>query len=388
MDAPEDKEVSAQKAGNGKTIGFVGMNNVLVPFASRLQQKGIRTVIWNGHLHDRLVPGITQIRKAYGFFGLARLTHAYAPDISLPYYFSGLSADIAHEDPDALIVMDHIRLWFWQALRAKRRNPRMRLYLYTETKRAPANMLSRMVFPLFIRMLQRNAHLLERVFVYTEEGKSFMGRFVPQSLIQLMPVPIDENLFYAGPAARIDRAEAPATLHLLMNARYAAFKNHRDLMHALALLPTELLSAISVTCIGNDGGMKGTIEALVQELRLSSIVTFTEPVAYDGMRAVYVAHDALVLPSYNEAIGMVVPEAMACGLATITSDTVGANVYVKEGETGYIFPTGNIAALAETIRKMIEQGVAQHMGIAAARRMCEEFATDSLTTRFAEAIGA
>jgi glycosyltransferase involved in cell wall biosynthesis len=62
----------------------------------------------------------------------------------------------------------------------------------------------------------------------------------------------------------------------------------------------------------------------------------------------YAAADCLVLPSdYGETWGLVVNEAMACGLPAIVSDRVGCGPdLIEEGKTGAIFPFGDIDALA------------------------------------------
>ena len=65
----------------------------------------------------------------------------------------------------------------------------------------------------------------------------------------------------------------------------------------------------------------------------------------------YTAADALVLPSDGgETWGLVVNEAMSCGLPAILSDRVGSGPdLVKHGKTGAIFPLGDIRALAEVM---------------------------------------
>ena len=61
----------------------------------------------------------------------------------------------------------------------------------------------------------------------------------------------------------------------------------------------------------------------------------------------YAAADCLVLPSdFGETWGLVVNEAMACGLPAIVSDQVGCGPdLVTENETGWVFPMGDVAAL-------------------------------------------
>ena len=79
----------------------------------------------------------------------------------------------------------------------------------------------------------------------------------------------------------------------------------------------------------------------------------------------YAATDCLVLPSDSgETWGLVVNEAMACGLPAIVSDRVGCREdLIVEGITGHSFPFGDIPALAGRMREMASNaGVAKHMG--------------------------
>jgi glycosyltransferase involved in cell wall biosynthesis len=60
--------------------------------------------------------------------------------------------------------------------------------------------------------------------------------------------------------------------------------------------------------------------------------------------------DALVLPSAQDGFGLVVLEAMACGLPVIVSDRVGAADCVEEGRNGFVFPFGEDDALEDRLR--------------------------------------
>ncbi len=68
----------------------------------------------------------------------------------------------------------------------------------------------------------------------------------------------------------------------------------------------------------------------------------------------YAAGDCLVLPSdYGETWGLVVNEAMVCGLPAIVSDRVGCGPdLVEPGVTGAVFPFGDIPALAKQLCDM------------------------------------
>ena len=73
------------------------------------------------------------------------------------------------------------------------------------------------------------------------------------------------------------------------------------------------------------------------------------------MPTAYTAADILVLPSaYEETWGLVVNEAMNCGLPVIVSDRVGcAADLVHDGENGFVFQSGDADGLAVAIRKLV-----------------------------------
>ena len=77
------------------------------------------------------------------------------------------------------------------------------------------------------------------------------------------------------------------------------------------------------------------------------------------LRDVYRACDVLVVPSiatrtFREPWGLVVNEAMNCGLAVIASDAVGAAAggLVRDGENGLIVPAGDAGALADALARL------------------------------------
>ena len=119
-----------------------------------------------------------------------------------------------------------------------------------------------------------------------------------------------------------------------------------------------------------------------RKIGIADVVSVHAPVRHEKMRDIYVAHNLLVLPTRIEAIGMVIPEAMACGLPTITSDTVGANVYVSEGKSGLIFETGNISSLAAKILEMCDVEKRTKMGINAHERIVQHFTVERVSKKF------
>lgn len=73
------------------------------------------------------------------------------------------------------------------------------------------------------------------------------------------------------------------------------------------------------------------------------------PVDQRTLGAVFRGAGMLVLPSWEEAFGLVVVQALSCGLPCIVSDRVGAGDLIEHRRNGSIFPAGDEAALAREI---------------------------------------
>jgi glycosyltransferase involved in cell wall biosynthesis len=78
-----------------------------------------------------------------------------------------------------------------------------------------------------------------------------------------------------------------------------------------------------------------------------------------------------VLPSRHEPWGLIVNEVMNAGKPIILSDDVGCHPdLLTNGVEGYLFPTGNVAALTQCLRKLLDTpGAAERMGQRARARM-------------------
>jgi glycosyltransferase involved in cell wall biosynthesis len=101
----------------------------------------------------------------------------------------------------------------------------------------------------------------------------------------------------------------------------------------------------------------------------------------------YAAADVLVLPSDGgETWGLVVNEAMACGLPAIVSDAVGcAPDLIEEGKTGWTFPLGDTEALAERLMALAKMKAAGHNFASALKTKLQTY---SLATAVAETVRA
>ncbi len=79
-------------------------------------------------------------------------------------------------------------------------------------------------------------------------------------------------------------------------------------------------------------------------------VNYHGPVGQTALAQAMRKSDLLVLPSLEEGFGLVVVQALACGLPCAVSSMVGARDLISEGENGTVFPVGDPTAIGVALR--------------------------------------
>jgi glycosyltransferase involved in cell wall biosynthesis len=88
----------------------------------------------------------------------------------------------------------------------------------------------------------------------------------------------------------------------------------------------------------------------------------------------YATADVLVLPSHREGLPTVVLEAQAAGVPVVGASATGVVDVVADGQTGLLFPAGNVPALAEAIAKLTTDGaLAIKLGLAGQEQVRSKF---------------
>ena len=64
--------------------------------------------------------------------------------------------------------------------------------------------------------------------------------------------------------------------------------------------------------------------------------------------------DILILPSFEEGLAMIIPEALSQNTVVIASDVSGASEYIENGKTGFIFEHGNRQELKEIVSQLVD----------------------------------
>jgi len=120
-----------------------------------------------------------------------------------------------------------------------------------------------------------------------------------------------------------------------------------------------------------EGPLRSSLQAEADALGVGGRVRFLGFANQTQLPAIYTSADLMVLPSMYDAFGVVVNEAMLCGCPVAASDHVGAaRDLIEHGQTGFIYPCGDIDALAAVLQQAAEnRGRLSEMGVAARARM-------------------
>jgi glycosyltransferase involved in cell wall biosynthesis len=259
---------------------------------------------------------------------------------------------------DAIVVLTgYLCATFWIALMAAKFSGVPILFGTDSTTLQPQNgrvwkaRVKRFFWPRLFRMAD--------VVIVPSAGTAALMRSlkIPQDRIQLTPYVVD-NDWWTESAKHVDRKAVRRSWGvsedasvILFCAKLQPWKRPQDLLRAFAgahISNGYLLFA-------GDGSMHEELERQAAELGIRESVRFLGFVNQSGLPQVYCSSDLLVLPSEYEPFGVVVNEAMLCECPVIVSDRVGARFdLVEENETGFVYPCGDIEALAAALRKAFE----------------------------------
>ncbi len=134
----------------------------------------------------------------------------------------------------------------------------------------------------------------------------------------------------------------------LLPGRLTRLKGHGVLIEAMRRLADMNLVAVFIGSDRSREAYRRELESLAEGLP----ARFADHT--DNMAVAYAASDVVVSASVRpESFGRVLAEGGAMGLPVVSSDLGAAREIVRHGETGWLVPPGNPAALAEGIRKAL-----------------------------------
>ena len=144
------------------------------------------------------------------------------------------------------------------------------------------------------------------------------------------------------------------------------------------LIIADILAALRplrpTMCIVGGGSLEPELRARVASLGLSEQITWCGPLDHQAALAQVARARLLLLPSRWEGMPISLIEAMHMGLPVVASDIPGNDEVVRDGETGYLVPTLDVAAYASRIRGLLtDDALTASMSRAAIERIGSHF---------------
>jgi glycosyltransferase involved in cell wall biosynthesis len=192
--------------------------------------------------------------------------------------------------------------------------------------------------------------LADQVIVPSTGSQELMNSLgLPADRVTLTPYVVD-NDWWLAQSASVDRVAIRESwgasnehVVVLFCAKLQPWKRPSDLLRAFAKANHEK----TLLVFAGEGPLRSSLVAEAQTLGLAERVRFLGFANQTQLPAIYTGADLMVLPSVYDAFGVVVNEAMLCNCPVAASDHVGAaRDLIEHGVTGFVYPCGDIDALA------------------------------------------
>jgi glycosyltransferase involved in cell wall biosynthesis len=214
----------------------------------------------------------------------------------------------------------------------------------------------------------RKAHRIVVASSFTR--RTLIENGVPNEKIEINPYGVDTQRFSPSP-----RPCSGRQLRFVFLGALSARKGLPLLLRAWRSLSTE----------GAELWLVGPVsEANARLLKPMPGLKVIGKIPHEELPALLRQCDVLVFPSYFEGFGLVILEALACGLPVIATEATAAPDLIKHGVEGYIVPTGDLEALRDALQRFIFSPSDLERMSCAARLCAERYSWDAYGDRWFE----
>lgn len=265
----------------------------------------------------------------------------------------GLGRALLGAKPDAILCGGYSYFTSWQALWWAR-NRNVPFFLWSES-----NLQDMRKGRALVELLK--GEFFRQCSGFVVPGKSaakyLLSHGIKRETIFTAPNAVDNELF-AREAARareeseqLRRDPGLPKRYVLFVGRLVREKGVFELLSAYSSLDGEIRQQVSLVFAG-DGPCRAELEGLAS-LISPGLIKFVGFIQQGQLAAYYALGEALILPTYSDPWGLVVNEAMACGLPVIVSNIAGcAPDLVTEGWNGKLVKPRDIESLSLAMRSI------------------------------------
>lgn len=234
---------------------------------------------------------------------------------------------------------------------------------YRNFEAGDTNIVKRLFAKYWMHNLVSHLKRLDRFVVLTEEDKA---SWTELSNVEVIPDPL---------AFDIDQVSPLSNKRVIAVGRYVYQKGFDLLLHAWKLIEQQHPDwELAIYGMGD----RTPYEQIIEELQIDRTRCHLNGSTSD-IKAEYLNSSLFVFSSRFEGFGMVLIEAMACGLPVISYDCpCGPKDIVRHNEDGLLVPSGSIGSLAKAMGKMMcDVNLRQQMAKAAVKNV-QRYKLDSV----------
>ena len=259
--------------------------------------------------------------------------------------------------PDMVLCL-HIRLlpvaWLVSALRGV---PLWLMIFGIDAWERPAN-------PLLVWLSRRAGRVISISEVTTERFQSWAR--LSAGRMRLLPCIVDLDQFQPGPAdpALIARYGLAGKRALFTFGRLVSAERAKGMDEVMQAMPGLLADNPDlVYLIGGGGPDRPRLEAKANSLGIADRVIFAGRIAEEEKAAHYRIAHAYVMPSRGEGFGIVILEAMACGIPALASRKDGGREALLDGKLGLLVDPDDPASVEAGIRAVLKRPKGRPAGL-------------------------
>ena len=217
----------------------------------------------------------------------------------------------------------------------------------------------------------------------SEDAAQRIRRAVPAGAAERVRVGrlgVDLERFRPGPALRREPPE------IVCVAQLGPTKGLAVLIDAVGRL-VRAGRAVALTVLG-EGPLRATLEAQVQALGLRRVVRLAGTASREEVRRTLARATLFALPCVvvgagrHDGLPVALLEAMATGLAVVTTPVGGIPEVVRDGVTGRLVTPGDAEALARALAELLDDPAGRvRLGTAARMQMAADFSRERAAAR-------
>lgn len=229
-------------------------------------------------------------------------------------------------------------------------------------------------------VLERSSRIVPTSLPYAESSKDLNGY---EKKTVIIPIGIDSSYLTYSERRIYEIKDMYKEKKIIFSlGRLTDYKGYKYLVEAAKYLDDNC-----VVVIAGKGELDKELRLKVLECGLDGKVVFMGRVSEEDLGSYYKAADVYCMSSYNrtEAFGVVLLEAMSLGLPIVATNIPGSGVtWVNEdGVTGYNVETQNPEALADAIKKIVNDTVLRkQFSINAKLRFEQNFTKEKMVESF------